>query len=56
MGIWHQIANATATLAFAISLFMVSQMYVASRLSAGELGTVSISKLRIPDYRTPRDL
>lgn len=56
MGVWHQIANATTTIAFAISLFLASQMYVASRLSAGEFATSSIQKLRSAGYRVPRDL
>jgi|APAra7269097635_1048570.scaffolds.fasta_scaffold05501_1 hypothetical protein len=56
MGAWHQIANATATIAFAISLFIASQMYVASRLSAGELEKSPVQKLRSVAYRTPRDL
>jgi len=55
MGVWHQIANATTTIAFAISLFIASQIYVTSRLSAGGLEPSPVQKLRIAGYRTPRD-
>jgi hypothetical protein len=56
MGVWHQIANATTTIAFAISLFIASQLYVASRLSAGEFEMSPVQKLRNAGYGTPRDL
>lgn len=35
MGNWHQIANATAMIAFSIALLVASQTYVASRSAAG---------------------
>lgn len=56
MGVWHQIANATTTIAFAISIFIASQMYVASRLSGGSLEPSPVQKLMSAGYRIPRDL
>ncbi len=53
MGVWHQIASATTTIAFSICLFMASQTYVASRLSAAELSTSNVLKLRNAAYRVP---
>ncbi|EJN12994.1 hypothetical protein PMI42_03610 [Bradyrhizobium sp. YR681] len=54
MRAWHQIASATTTIAFSICLFIASQMYVASRLSAAELSTSHIMTLRNVAYRMPR--
>ncbi|WP_158267980.1 hypothetical protein [Bradyrhizobium sp. MOS002] len=56
MGVWHQIANATTTIAFSICLFIASQTYVTSRLSAAEFSTLNVLKLRSAGYRAPRDL
>jgi hypothetical protein len=53
MGAWHQIANATTTLAFSISLFIASQMYVASRLSAAGFEVSHVLKLRSSGHRVP---
>ena len=46
MGTWHQVASATATIAFLLSLLLASQVYVTSRLSAAELATTHVLKLR----------
>lgn len=54
MGGWHQIANATATIAFSISLFIASQMYMTSRLSAAQFATSHVLKLRSAGYLMPR--
>lgn len=51
VGAWHQIANATTTIAFSISLFLASQMYVASRLSAAEFAKSRVLKPQGAGYR-----
>lgn len=54
MSTWHQIASATTTIAFSICLFIASQMYVASRLSAAEFSASQVMQLRNAGYRVPR--
>ncbi|MBR0965737.1 hypothetical protein JQ554_16170 [Bradyrhizobium diazoefficiens] len=51
MRTWHQIASATMTIAFSISLFIASQMYVTSRASAAQSATLQVLKLRNAGYR-----
>jgi hypothetical protein len=51
MSAWHQIASATTTIAFSICLFLASQMYVTSRLSAAESATLHVLMLRNAGYR-----
>lgn len=51
MKAWHHIAIATTTIAFSIGLFIASQLYVASRLSAAEASNLHVMKLRNVSYR-----
>ncbi|MGL1544407.1 hypothetical protein ACSTIA_23890, partial [Vibrio parahaemolyticus] len=51
MGSWHQIANATTTIAFSLALLFASQMYVASRSAAAGVKASSVAALRHAGYR-----
>lgn len=51
MKAWHHIASATTTIAFSIGLFIASQLYVDSRLSAAEVSNLHAMKLRNVSYR-----
>jgi hypothetical protein len=53
MGGWHQIANATTTIAFSLALLLASQMYVSSRSAAAGVKASAVTALRNAGYRAP---